>query len=156
MDCISLLAIIWLAACAQQGGEESAAAAVEISADASSSDDSASVSQLVRESDPAAAASAVDKQAQAVPGQLASQAGTAGDPARHFKVTADARFQVDDVYAVGNRIEDAEIAAGGFVLDNAIGTDVHDVHLGGMGDGTRLRLSQIRTSGTITVRVPAA
>lgn len=71
-------------------------------------------------------------------------------------MTADARFQVDDVYAVGNCIEDAAIAAGGFVLDNAIGTDVHDVHLRGMGDGTRLRLSEIRTSGTITVRVPVA
>lgn len=88
-------------------------------------------------------------------GQLVSQAGIADDPARQFRVTASAQFQVKNVYETANRIEDAAIALGGFVAGNTISTDVQGTQARRLGDGTVLRLTEVVTRGELTVRVPA-
>lgn len=88
-------------------------------------------------------------------GQLVSQTGVANDPARKFRVTASARFQVKSVYDTANRIEDAAIASGGFVAGNAISTDAQGGQSRRLGDGTVLRLTEVLTRGELTVRVPA-
>src|SRR5688500_13859122 len=54
--------------------------------------------------------------------QLASSANTTTDPQRRFVRTADAGFQVRDVYASTLAIEDAVAAEGGFVVRNSIST----------------------------------
>lgn len=88
-------------------------------------------------------------------GQLLSSASTATDPQRRFVRTATAGFQVDDVYAATLKIEDAAAAAGGFVVNNRIGTQtLRDIERP-VGDGKLLRLSEVQTQGAVVVRVPS-
>ncbi len=87
-------------------------------------------------------------------GQLASDAVAATAPGRRFVRTADASFQVADVYAAALAIEDAAAAAGGFVVSNAIATRVADRRERRLGRGRMLRLSEVVTEGSLVVRVP--
>jgi hypothetical protein len=87
-------------------------------------------------------------------GQLVSSANTATDPQRRFVRTATAGFQVDDVYAATLKIEDAAVAAGGFVVSNRIGTQTLREIERAVDDGKLLRLSEVQTHGSLVVRVP--
>jgi hypothetical protein len=87
--------------------------------------------------------------------QLVSGALGSTDPQRRFVRTADASFQVDDVYAAVLAVEDAAAAAGGFVARNDVSTAVLRQHSRPIGEGRRLQLSQVATHGTLVVRVPS-
>lgn len=87
--------------------------------------------------------------------QLASSANAATDPQRRFVRTAQATFHVQDVYASTLAIEDAVAAEGGFVAKNAIATQTLRVIERPVGDGKRLRLSEVVPEGTLMVRVPS-
>jgi len=87
--------------------------------------------------------------------QLASDALVQADPQRRFIRTAQAAFQVGDVYRTALAIEDEAAAQGGFVLDNDIQAQVQRVESRSLGDGRRLELSEYRLQGTLTVRVPS-
>lgn len=89
------------------------------------------------------------------PDQLASGAVTQVDPQRRFIRTAQARFQVKDVYATALAIEDEVAAQGGFVVNNAIEAQVHRTHSQPIGNGKRLELSEYALQGELTVRVPS-
>ena len=86
--------------------------------------------------------------------QLASGAGTATDPQRRFVRTADASFQVQDVYATTLAIEDAVAAEGGFVVRNSISTQTIRQLERPLGDFKRLQLAEVVTNGSLLVRVP--
>ncbi|HEX2083685.1 MAG TPA: DUF4349 domain-containing protein [Xanthomonadaceae bacterium] len=87
--------------------------------------------------------------------QLVSGALSSTDPQRRFVRTADASFQVDDVYAATLAVEDAVAAAGGFVARNDVSTTVVRQHSRPIGDGRRLQLSQVATQGSLVIRVPS-
>lgn len=86
--------------------------------------------------------------------QLASGANTATDPQRRFVRTADASFQVLDVYASTLAIEDAVAAEGGFVVRNSISTQTIRQLERPLGGFKRLQLSEVATHGSLLVRVP--
>ena len=86
--------------------------------------------------------------------QLASSATTATDPQRRFVRTADASFQVLDVYASTLAIEDAVAAEGGFVVRNSIGTQTIRQLERPLGGFKRLQLAEVVTHGSLLVRVP--
>lgn len=86
--------------------------------------------------------------------QFATVTGGTDDPARRFVRTASASFQVADVYAAALSVEDAVAAEGGFVVRNRIATQLLRRHERPLGDGKRLELSEVRTSGSLVVRVP--
>ena len=52
------------------------------------------------------------------PSQVASDVATQVDPQRRFIRTAQAQFQVKDVYRTALAIEDEVASQGGFVVDN--------------------------------------
>lgn len=140
--------LIALAACSQQ---DRAGAAVEQAeegrAAASASMDVAAVP---------AAPPAPDVQSAGVEAtQMASSANSAVDPQRRFVRTANARFQVRDVYAATLQIEDAVGAAGGFVVSNRV--ESHPLrHIDRpIGEARRLRLTEMQTQGSLLVRVPS-
>lgn len=86
--------------------------------------------------------------------QVASSANTATDPRRRFVRTAQARFQVADVYATTLAIEDAVAAEGGFVVSNEISSNAYARIERPIGDGKLLQLSEVATVGSMVVRVP--
>lgn len=86
--------------------------------------------------------------------QLASSANTATGPQRRFVRTADASFQVQDVYASTLAIEDAVAAEGGFVVRNSISTQTIRQLERPLADFKRLQLSEVVTQGSLVVRVP--
>lgn len=90
-----------------------------------------------------------------VASSAADPSSSAGDPRRRFVRTADARFQVKDVYGSTLAIEDAAAAEGGFVVRNAITTNEHGRIERSIGDGKRLQLSEVVTEGSMVVRVPS-
>jgi len=87
--------------------------------------------------------------------QLVSGALAPSDPQRRFVRTADASFQVDDVYAALLAVEDAVAATGGFVARNDVASTVVRQYARPIGDGRRLQLSEVATQGTLVVRVPS-
>lgn len=88
-------------------------------------------------------------------GQFATSTGTTNDPRRRFVRTADASFQVENVYASTLAIEDAVAAEGGFVVRNQVQSQVVGRHVRALGDGLKLELSEVATSGSLVVRIPS-
>lgn len=86
--------------------------------------------------------------------QLASRNGESDDPARRFVRTADLRFGVRDVYRAALAIEDAAVAAGGFVVANRIEAEAGGTHERKLGDARILQLTEYVTRGSLVVRVP--
>jgi len=89
------------------------------------------------------------------PSQMASDAATQVDPQRRFIRTAQAQFQVKDVYRTALAIEDEVAAQGGFVVDNDITSQVQRVSSRPLGEGKRLELTEYSLQGALTVRVPS-
>lgn len=87
--------------------------------------------------------------------QVASSAVTATDPRRRFVRTAQATFQVKDVYAATLAIEDAVAAEGGFVVRNAVTASEQGRIERPVGDGKLLQLTQVAIAGELVVRVPS-
>lgn len=103
----------------------------------------------------AAPAAPAVQQSGVAAGQLASSATFATDPQRRFVRTARASFQVQDVYASTLKIEDAVATIGGFVASNSVESrQVRQIERP-IGDGKRLRLSELQTQGSLVVRVPS-
>nr|WP_298129699.1 DUF4349 domain-containing protein [uncultured Pseudoxanthomonas sp.] len=112
--------------------------------------------------DAAAAAAPAERQeasALQAPGvtasQLASDVLVQTDPQRRFIRTAQADFQVKDVYRTALAIEDEVAKQGGFVVDNDIQSQVQRVQSRPLGNGKRLELAEYRLQGALTVRVPS-
>ena len=89
------------------------------------------------------------------PSQVASDVATQVDPQRRFIRTAQAQFQVKDVYRTALAIEDEVASQGGFVVDNDIQSQVQRVQSRPLGNGKRLELAEYRLQGALTVRVPS-
>ncbi|MGR4876858.1 DUF4349 domain-containing protein [Pseudoxanthomonas sp. LARHCG66] len=89
------------------------------------------------------------------PSQMASDVSTQVDPRRRFIRTAQAQFQVADVYRTALAIEDEVAAQGGFVADNEITSQVQRVLSRPLGQGKRLELTEYTLQGELTVRVPS-
>jgi Domain of unknown function (DUF4349) len=91
------------------------------------------------------------------PDQLSSSAaaGTPADGNRKFVRTANARFQVKDVYRSALAVEDAAVAQGGFVVRNDIGSQVLRSERVPLGDHKALELREYTVTGNLTVRVPS-
>ena len=89
------------------------------------------------------------------PSQMASDVSTQIDPQRRFIRTAQAQFQVADVYRTALAIEDEVAAQGGFVVDNQIASQVQRVLSRPLGQGKRLELTEYTLQGELTVRVPS-
>lgn len=89
------------------------------------------------------------------PSQVASDVATQVDPQRRFIRTAQAQFQVKDVYRTALAIEDEVAAQGGFVVDNEISSQVQRVLSRPMAPGKRLELTEYSLQGQLTVRVPS-
>lgn len=89
------------------------------------------------------------------PSHLASDALVQIDPQRRFIRTAQAGFQVRDVYKTALAIEDEVAAQGGFVVDNDIRAQVQRAQSRSIGNGRRLELSEYRLQGELVVRVPS-
>ena len=139
-----------LAGCARSN-QETASAAADMAMEAPSAEAAgAPMPAMAREPD-AVQALGVD------PDQLASSttASAATDPKRRFVRTAEATFQVQDVYAATLAIEDAVAAEGGFVARNSIATQTIRQIERPVGDGKLLRLSEVVPGGTLVVRVPS-
>jgi hypothetical protein len=89
------------------------------------------------------------------PSQVASDVATQVDPQRRFIRTAQAQFQVKDVYRTALAIEDEVASQGGFVVDNDITSQVQRVLSRPLGEGKRLELTEYSLHGALTVRVPS-
>ncbi|CAN4277375.1 DUF4349 domain-containing protein [Pseudoxanthomonas sp. LjRoot125] len=89
------------------------------------------------------------------PSQMASDVATQVDPQRRFIRTAQAQFQVKDVYRTALAIEDEVASQGGFVVDNDITSQVQRVLSRPLGEGKRLELTEYSLQGALTVRVPS-
>lgn len=89
------------------------------------------------------------------PSQMASDVATQVDPQRRFIRTAQAQFQVKDVYRTALAIEDEVASQGGFVVDNDITSQVQRVLSRPLGEGKRLELTEYSLHGALTVRVPS-
>ena len=74
------------------------------------------------------------------PSQVASDVATQVDPQRRFIRTAQAQFQVKDVYRTALAIEDEVASQGGFVVDNEISSQVQRVLSRPLAPGKRLEL----------------
>lgn len=139
-----------LAGCARSN-QESASAAADMAMEAPSAEAEAAPMPAAAREPEAVQTPGVD------PGQLASSAAAVAtdDPKRRFVRTADATFQVQDVYASILAIEDAVAAERGFVVRNGVSAQpVREIERP-IGDGKRLRLSEVATTGTMVVRVPS-
>ena len=75
------------------------------------------------------------------PSQVASDVATQVDPQRRFIRTAQAQFQVKDVYRTALAIEDEVASQGGFVVDNEISSQVQRVLSRPLAPGKRLELT---------------
>ena len=89
------------------------------------------------------------------PSQVASDVATQVDPQRRFIRTAQAQFQVKDVYRTALAIEDEVASQGGFVVDNEILSQVQRVLSRPLAPGKRLELTEYSLQGQLTVRVPS-
>ena len=89
------------------------------------------------------------------PSQVASDVATQVDPQRRFIRTAQAQFQVKDVYRTALAIEDEVASQGGFVVDNEISSQVQRVLSRPLAPGKRLELTEYSLRGQLTVRVPS-
>ena len=89
------------------------------------------------------------------PSQVASDVATQVDPRRRFIRTAQAQFQVKDVYRTALAIEDEVASQGGFVVDNKISSQVQRVLSRPLAPGKRLELTEYSLQGQLTVRVPS-
>lgn len=160
---IAAFALTSLVACSNQRQAESTAAA---DASMAAPAEAVQVPEIAAGA-PAAEARMADAKADAPadavqrPGvtadQLASTASASDapiDPRRRFVRTADASFQVKDVYASTLAIEDAAAAEGGFVVKNSIGTQVLRNIERPIGGAKLLQLSEVATQGSLVVRVP--
>ncbi|MFT3670251.1 MAG: DUF4349 domain-containing protein [Pseudoxanthomonas sp.] len=137
--------------------EREAAAAAESSADAAGapllaeapSDTAAAAAPQQNVASPALQGPGVD------PSQMASDVTSQVDPQRRFIRTAQAQFQVVDVYRTALAIEDEVAAQGGFVVDNEISSQVQRVLSRPLAPGKRLELTEYSLQGQLTVRVPS-
>ena len=156
---VPLLALaVLIASCSKhEMAEREAAAAAESSADAASA-------PLLAEAPSGTAAAAAPQQNVASPAlqgpgvdpsQMASDVTSQADPQRRFIRTAQAQFQVADVYRTALAIEDEVAAQGGFVVDNQIASQVQRVLSRPLGQGKRLELTEYTLQGELTVRVPS-
>lgn len=149
LTAVSVVLLAALAACSQSSPEMAAEAPASM-ADAAPVPAAAPVAQA------AVDAGAVETETTGVaPEQLASSAATYSDPQRRFIRTAQAEFQVEDVYRTALAIEDEVAAQGGFVADNDIATQVRRVRSHPAGRGRRIELSEYTVRGELTVRVPS-
>ena len=147
---LALAVLVGMAGCARQheaGGEMSAAAPAEAVADLPMAAPPAA--EAAKAADAGVLGAGVDAGS-----MLASRTGASDDPRRRFVRTAQATFQVKDVYASALAIEDVAAAEGGFVTRNAIGTQQVRELERPVGDGKLLRLSEVVTEGSLEVRVP--
>lgn len=133
---------------ATAAAESSADAGVAIMAEAASDNAAAAAPQKSVEA-PAMQGPGVD------PSQMASEVASQVDPQRRFIRTAQAQFQVVDVYRTALAIEDEVAAQGGFVVDNEIASQVQRVLSRPLGQGKRLELAEYTLHGELTVRVPS-
>ncbi len=145
---VSLVLCLLLAACARQ--EQAADVAAEArdtgaaSADMAEAAPAAPPQQATTPPAPPVSASA-----------MASAALTQTDPQRRFVRTAEARFEVKDVYQAALAIEDQVAAAGGFVVHNEIRSHSLGQRLKSIGQGRLLELNEYSMQGQLTVRVPS-
>lgn len=156
---VPLLALaVLIASCSKhEMAEREAAAAAESSADAAGapllaeapSDDFAAAARQQNVASPALQGPGVD------PSQMTSDVTSQADPQRRFIRTAQAQFQVVDVYRTALAIEDEVAAQGGFVVDNQIASQVQRVLSRPLGQGKRLELTEYTLQGELTVRVPS-
>lgn len=152
---VSLLALLFLiASCSKR---EMSSHEAEITAAAPAMDEAADAAAAAAPA-PAPAESQETSALQA-PGvtaaQLASDVVVQADPQRRFIRTAQAEFQVKDVYRTALAIEDEVAKQGGFVVDNDIQSQVQRVQSRPLGNGKRLELAEYRLRGALTVRVPS-
>ncbi len=87
--------------------------------------------------------------------QLSSSANTYSDSTRQFIRTADAKFQVKDVYKSALIIEDITAQLGGFVEKNAIKSEIAQIHFEEIGDNKKLKLTEYTVNGALIIRVPS-
>lgn len=88
--------------------------------------------------------------------QMGSSASTYEDGERKFIRTANATFQVKDVYVAALGIEDTVASHGGFVVKNSIGTEKLSSAQQPMGGHKLMELSEYAVKGHLIVRVPSA
>ncbi len=88
--------------------------------------------------------------------QMGSSAATYTDSERKFIRTANARFQVKDVYVAALGIEDTVGGHGGFVVKNDIAAQNLSSQSHSIGDGKLMELSEYKVQGHLIVRVPSA
>ena len=88
--------------------------------------------------------------------QMGSAATTFEDGERKFIRTANARFQVKDVYVAALGIEDTVASHGGFVVKNSIDTEKLTTARQPMGGNKLMELSEYAVKGHLIVRVPSA
>jgi hypothetical protein len=152
------LSILIVACSKREMAEVDATAAAESSAEAAAAPMMAEAA-----SDDFAAAAAPQKSMEAParqgpgvdPSQMASDVASQVDPERRFIRTAQAQFQVMDVYRTALAIEDEVAAQGGFVVGNEITSQVQRVLSRPLGQGKRLELTEYTLQGELTVRVPS-
>lgn len=101
------------------------------------------------------AAPAAPENGTVAPEQLASSAATFTDGQRKFIRTANAEFEVGNVYATALAIEDEVAAQGGFVVANDISSETQSVRRRSIGDDKQLELTEYTLRGELTVRVPS-
>ncbi|WP_447938194.1 DUF4349 domain-containing protein [Pseudoxanthomonas mexicana] len=153
-----LIVLLLAASCGKhEMAEQEVAAAAESRADAPGA-------PLLAEAPSDTAAAAAPQQSAASralqgpgvdPSQVASDVATQVDPQRRFIRTAQAQFQVKDVYRTALAIEDEVASQGGFVVDNDITSQVQRVLSRPLGEGKRLELTEYSLHGALTVRVPS-
>ncbi|AZN38008.1 DUF4349 domain-containing protein [Iodobacter ciconiae] len=104
-----------------------------------------------------AASSSAESGADSAPAskQLSSSANTYNDGIRQFIRTADAKFQVKDVYKSALTIEDITAQLGGFVEKNTIKSEIAQIHFEPAGDNTKLKLTEYTVNGILIIRVPS-
>lgn len=125
------------------------AAAAPMMAEAASDDFAAAAAPQTSMEAPAMQGPGVD------PSQMASDVASQVDPQRRFIRTAQAQFQVMDVYRTALAVEDEVAAQGGFVVGNEITSQVQRVLSRPLGQGKRLELTEYTLQGELTVRVPS-
>lgn len=108
--------------------------------------------------EPQAPAAAADKAVTAATPaqQMGSSAATYTDSERKFIRTANARFQVKDVYLAALGIEDTVAGHGGFVVKNDIHAESVSRQTHPIGGGKLMELNEYRVQGHLIVRVPSA
>lgn len=87
--------------------------------------------------------------------QMGSSAATYTDSERKFIRTANARFQVKDVYVAALGIEDTVAGHGGFVVKNDIRAESISRQTHPIGDGKLMELNEYTVQGHLIVRVPS-